>query len=292
MKLSVSIVIPNWNGEEKLRKNLPKVLKTRGVQEVIVVDDASPDKSVEVLKNEFSEVVLIEKKVNTRFADTVNLGVKRARGELVFVLNNDASTKEDTVEKAIHHFENPEVFSVSCSTGGNWSWAKFKGGFFWHYMSDQKSEEAHQTLWASGGSGIFRRDLWERLGGFDTLFAPFYEEDTDLGYRATKRGFINIFEPKSKVDHYKEVGVNQQYFSKQFVSKVAERNQLLFIWKNIHDLEMIRSHILALVKMLLLHPKYWVTFISALTKLPKVLKKRQIERNFIKVSDKEILTHF
>src|SRR5579884_918176 len=254
---TVSVVIPNWNGEEKMRRNLPKVLKTKGVLEVIVVDDASPDKSVEVLKDEFPEVVLVEKSTNTRFADTVNLGVKHAKGDFVFVLNNDASTEEETVLKTLKHFDDPQVFSVSCNASGNWSWAKFENGFFWHYMSEDKTTDSHQTLWSSGGSGIFRKDLWEKLGGLDTLFAPFYEEDLDLGYRATKRGYINIFEPSAHVEHYKEPGVNQQYFSTSFVSKVAQRNQLFFIWKNITDKEMTKQHIKALIKMLLTHPKYW-----------------------------------
>lgn len=290
--MTVSIVIPNWNGEEKLRKNLPKVLKTKGVLEVVVVDDASPDKSVAVLKSEFPRVRLIEKKVNTRFADTVNLGVIEAKGDLVLVLNNDAVTEEDTVIKALEHFYDEKVFSVSCNTGGSWSWARFKEGYFWHYMSNDSSKKPHQTLWSSGGGGIFRKDVWKELGGLDTVFAPFYEEDLDIGYRATKRGYINIFEPSSKVEHYKQIGVNTEYFKKEFVSKVAQRNQLIFIWKNIHDQSLIRQHILALVKKLVIHPKYWVIFMQAVVRLPKILKERELEKKRSMVTDREILEKF
>src|SRR5206468_7818529 len=66
----------------------------------------------------------------------------------------------------------------------------------------------------------------DKLGGFDELFNPFYEEDVDLGYRARKRGFINIFEPKSKVEHYKEKGVISLNFSQTLIAKTAQRNQL------------------------------------------------------------------
>ena len=50
--MKVSIVIPNWNGAEKLRKNLPAVLAVKGVDEIIVADDGSTDKSIEILENE------------------------------------------------------------------------------------------------------------------------------------------------------------------------------------------------------------------------------------------------
>src|SRR6185436_19159487 len=101
--MRVSIVIPNWNGEEKLKRHLPHVLKVKGVDEVIVVDDASTDSGVEVIKRDFPEVKLIEKKTNTRFADTVNLGVKHSSGDLLFILNNDASPHPDCVINSLDH---------------------------------------------------------------------------------------------------------------------------------------------------------------------------------------------
>ena len=159
-------------------------------------------------------------------------------------------------------------------------------------MSEKKSNKSHQTLWSSGGSMVFRKKIWDELGGFDQLFNPFYEEDVDLGYRATKRGYINIFEPESKVEHYKETGVIAQNYSKSEVAKTAQRNQLLLIWKNITDLEMIREHQMALVKMLLTHPKYWEVYLKALQKKSAILEKRKIEQKFTKLTDKEILERY
>ncbi len=290
--MKTSIVIPNWNGAEKLIRHLPNVLKVKEIDEVIVVDDASTDNGVELIKRDFPKVKLIEKKVNTRFADTVNLGVKNSIGDLVFILNNDASPAPDALRNNLKHFEDPKVFSVSCNSGGNWSWAKFENGFFWHYKSDEKSDKFHQTLWSSGGSGVFRKSIWDNLGGFDTLYSPFYEEDTDLGYRAVKRGYKNIFEPTSIVEHYKEKGVNEQNFSKGFISKTAQRNQLLFIWKNITSQEMIAQHQNQLIKMLLTHPKYWSIFLAALLRLPQVIKKRETEKRDQKLTDEEILSRY
>jgi GT2 family glycosyltransferase len=292
--MRVSVVIPNWNGADKLRKHLPEVLKVKGVDEVIVSDDGSTDNSLAVLEKEFPEVKVAKRETQGGFSTNVHHGVKHATGDLVYLLNSDASPEPDSLQKTLKHFDDPKVFSVSCNVGGNWSWAKWEKGFFWHYMSSQDDEKpkAHQTLWASGGSMVFRKKVWEELGGFDLAFNPFYEEDVDLGYRATKRGFINIFEPESEVEHYKEPGVIAQNYSQAKINKTAQRNQLLLIWKNIHDPKMMREHQAALFKMLLIHPKYWEVFLKALILLPQILEKRKIEKKHAKVSDKEIFNKF
>lgn len=300
----VSIVIPNWNGAEKLKKNLPYVLRVKGVDEVIVSDDASDDESVEIIEKEFPEVKLIKRERNSGFSSNVNTGVMASRGDLIFLINNDAVAERDCINTAVHHFKNPKVFSVGLNSGGSWSWAKFTNGFFWHWVSKDVPTKTHQTLWASGGSGIFRRSIWDQLGGLDEIFNPFYEEDVDLGYRAVKRGYINLWEPKSIVQHYeqvlsshkalrnKEPGVIALHFSKEKIASVAQRNQLIFIWKNITSKKLIADHKEALSKMLVIHPKYWSVFINSLIRLNKILPKRRLEEKDVKVSDEEIFSKF
>lgn len=293
--MKVSIIIPNWNGEDKLKRNLPEVLKVDGADEVIVVDDASKDASIAVIEAQFPQVKLVKNSRNLGFSPAVNIGVKEAKGDLIFLLNNDAVPRKDCLKAILGHFQDSKVFSVGCNTGGSWSWAKFEKGFFWHYQSPSVQSltlEAHQTLWASGGSGVFRKSMWEDLGGFDEIYTPFYEEDVDLGYRATKRGYINLWEPKSLVEHYKEPGVISQHFSKSYISRIAQRNQLIFIWKNITSGRFLIHHKVTLLKMLFTHPKYWSVFLSAAVKLPKILKKRTIEQKKAKLSDEEILGKF
>lgn len=290
--MKISLVIPNWNGGEKLRLNLPKVLKVRGVSEVLVSDDGSTDKSVEILENEFPTVKLVKRQNQGGFSTNVNNCFKNATGDLIFLLNSDAAPEEDCVEKVLAHFEDPKVFSVGFNTGGTWSWGEFKDGFFWHYQAKSTPTEVHETLWASGGSAIFKKSVWEELGGLDELMNPFYEEDVDIGYRSRKRGYINLWDPSAKVEHYKQKGVIEENFSKGFVSRVAQRNQLIFIWKNITDLDLILRHKWALLKMLIIHPKYWLVFWGALIKFPRIARKRTIEIKEFKLKDKDILNRF
>ncbi len=289
----VAIVIPNWNGAAKLRQHLPDVLAAANGMEVIVVDDGSTDESVKVLKSEFGQIKLIEKKVNTGFSSTVNLGVAAATAaDFVLLLNSDASPRQGFLQFLLPHFQDPKVFSVGCSTGGSFARATFKDGFFWHSQAQKKVEKAHKTLWVSGGSGIFRKSIWDELGGLDSLYDPFYEEDLDLGYRAMKRGFVNIFEPKSLVEHYREKGVIAANFSKGFVDRIAQRNQLIFIWKNITSPELFSRHKKAVVKMLIKNPKYWLIFLSALVRINQIIKRRHVEQRQAKLTDEEILDIF
>lgn len=290
--MKISIVIPNWNGEEKLKRNLPTVLKVTGVDEVMVVDDASTDGSVKIIEESFPQVKLIKKIKNSGFSSTVNLGVRESRSDLVFLLNSDAVPAEDCLAAVLPHFKDPTVFSVGCNTGGSWAWAKFKDGFFWHGQAKEKPQKAHQTLWVSGGSGVFRKSIWEKLGGLDELFDPFYEEDVDLGYRATKKGYINLWEPNSVVEHYQEKGVIEAHFSKSRVARVAQRNQLFFIWKNITSQNYFRQHLIALLRMLVTRLGYWRVFSAAVIHLADVMRKRETEKKEMVLSDEEVLGKF
>ncbi len=281
-----------------MRKHLPEVLsiaEANKIKETIVVDDASTDNSVEIVKENFPQVKLLEKNKNTGFGSNVNLGVKNSTGNLIVLLNSDASLDKDFLKYALPYFNNEKVFSVSLNAGGYWSWAKFEKGFFRHYQADRPRNDSlqfHQTLWASGGSAIFRRSIWDELGGLDPLYDPFYVEDVDLGYRATKRGYINIWEPKARVEHYTEKGVIETHFSHDRVSATAERNQLIFTWKNITDTVLFRQHLLGLLGRLMKHPKYWSIFLAALVRLPQIIHERNNEKKYAKLTDKEILTSF
>ena len=75
----------------------------------------------------------------------------------------------------------------------------------------------------------------------DPLFNPFYWEDIDLSYRAVKAGYALKFEKKSIVHHYHEKGKILTFFSGSLIQELL-RNQFVFIWKNMSDIDIIRSH--------------------------------------------------
>ena len=257
--MNISIVIPNYNGENLLKKNLPKVFeaaehycKTNDAQiEVIIVDDASTDNSIEEIKNQKSKIHIkfFKNNKNLGFSSTVNRGVKEASGEIVVLLNTDVIPQRDFLLPLLQHFEDEKIFAVGCMDKsvedskivlrgrgiGRW-----ERGFLVHKRG---SVNKTSTLWVNGGSGAFRKSIWQKLGGFDPLYNPFYWEDIDLSYNALKSGYKILFEPKSIVVHEHEKGAINQKYSKFQIKTIAYKNQFIFVWKNATDLSLQFLHI-------------------------------------------------
>lgn len=295
MKFKISVVISNYNGLDLLQKNLPLVVENTfsyaPEAEIIVVDDASTDSSVEYLKENFPRINVIKHLKNRGFPSTVNTGFKAARGDLIVSLNNDVSPDKVYLKNAVKLFNDREVFAVSFHEKG-YGWAKgfFKFGFVQH-SSGSESTKPHRTFWASGGSAIFRMSMLRSLGYFDEdLYSPYYWEDVDLSYRALKRGWKVLWEPDSKVIHNHESTMKKINNFKR--NTVIQRNQLLFIWKNITSKFLLQKHIRGLAGRIIKHPGYLRIFFAALLKFNVCMKKRKNEIKESKVSDETIFAQF
>ena len=213
----------------------------------------------------------------------------------MFLLNTDVEVKTGCFEHLLPHFEKKDVFAA----GANADWLVGRGQFINGYfdISSPKKikrtcQEAQPSFWVSGGHSAFRKSLWEKLGGLDPLYAPFYFEETDLCYRAWKRGWRVLLEPKAPVLHKHEESVIRQNFSPRYISSIAQRNQLIFVWKNITDENMFAEHKKALIKRLAKKPSYLKVFLTAAKKWPEIKRKRVIEEKEAVLTDKEIFDKF
>lgn len=296
--MTVSIVIPNWNGKALLEKNLPKVIDARKnpkneIIEIIVVDDDSMDDSVEFLKNNFSEVRIIRRTENKGFSSTVNMGVRHAKGKLICLLNTDVIPEKNFLENIHKHFKDKNVFAVGLHEKGYGpAKGEFKDGYLMHGNYGEL-KEVHESLWASGGSAVFSKKIWQTLKGLDeALYSPFYWEDVDLGYRAQKRGYKILWEPQALVEHKHESVINSDNFKKRNLDLVKERNILLFTWKNVTSKTYFNKHIARLIKRSIMHPGYVKVIVAALKKRKLVLKKRKREILESKLSDEAVLSKF
>lgn len=295
--LTVSIVMPNFNGEKLLEKNLPSLFTAKEnpkncIMEIIIVDDGSRDDSVKIITSKFPQIKLIKHKINRGFSAAVNTGVRAAKGDLICLLNSDVIPEQNFLESVFPHFLNPKVFAVSLNENGDFGWARgnFTDGFIGH-SGGPKSIKPHDTFWVSGGTGVFKRDIWMMLGGMDEkLLSPFYWEDVDLCYRAIKRDYRLIWDPDAKVAHVHEGTISS--FSKTYVKRIQERNQLLFIWKNLTSTNLFRKHLVGLVKRLVKHPGYIRIVFMALGKIGILIKARNKEIKEARISDEIIFSRF
>ena len=252
---AVSVVIPNWNGRDLLEKNLPSILAAFGSNskhELIVVDNASTDGSVEFLREAFPDVTVLGLDENLGFGGGSNAGIRAACNDVVFLLNNDMRLAPDSIDPLLDGFRDPRVFAVTSQiyfsdpdkrreetglTQGQW----LEGQLRVDHRIDPHVDELFPTFYAGGGSSAFDRRKFLELGGFDPLMEPFYYEDTDVSYGSWKRGWVILYEPRSVVyhDHRGTIG---KHFSEAYIQSVLQKNRLLFVWKNIHEWRRLAGH--------------------------------------------------
>lgn len=298
--LTVSIVIPNWNGVYLMEKHLANVIKFSPGAQLIVADDMSTDGSVEWLHEHFPHVEVVVRKKREGFAVNVNSGTARATGDIIVLLNTDVEPERGYLEPLLTHFADPEVFAVGCNEK---SWEadgsvvmRGRGVAHWekgYYLHARGEVDKTDTAWVSGGSGAFRRSMWEQLGGMDALFSPFYWEDIDLSYRARKAGWKTLFEPKSVVGHYHEEGKIKREFSPTDVKRIVYRNQFIFIWKNLSDIRIVLEHKLWTPVRLLQALKggdilMLQGFLWAMSMFPRIMAVRMQQSAMWKRNDREL----
>lgn len=215
-KRSVSIIIPNYNGKKLLEQYLPFTIDSISKEcvpfEIIVVDDASTDGSVEFLSQSFPQVIVIQNKVNHGFSYTCNKGLEAARFELCLFLNSDVKLTSSYFKDQWHYFRHADTFGVMgrmLTPDGNRieGAAKlpvlkgFKLKVNKQFYSTESNQNTTPTVFLSGANSLVVTAKMRELGGFDEIFSPFYSEDLDLGLRAWRLGWKSYYEHKSICYH-------------------------------------------------------------------------------------------
>ncbi|WP_164513383.1 glycosyltransferase family 2 protein [Thiosocius teredinicola] len=243
----ITIVIPNFNGAHLLRRNLPSVMQAAaqypGDARVLVVDDGSSDDSVEVMRQEFSAAGLVVHAANRGFADAIHTGVEQASTELLFLLNSDVELHVGCLEHLEPYFADPDVFSVcplilredGSVNPHSWNFRVFRRGYLklhrWNLDAARESRKRNKlpTLYASGGGMLVSKTKFLALGGFDSIFKPYYGEDFDLGIRAWYRGWPSYFEPEATLVHQSQGSIKESA-KRSNVKTIRRRNKYFIEW--------------------------------------------------------------
>jgi GT2 family glycosyltransferase len=234
-----SVIVPTYRGREVLDDCLNSLdRQTAASYEVIVVDDGSGDGTSEWVRSTFPSTRVVELAENGGFCRAVNQGIRVARGDVIALINNDATAEPRWLDALLDALdESPEIgFCASCSLqagapgtldGAGDEYSRFGIPFrVGRGEQDRDQFPPRDILFASGGACAYRRKVFDRVGLFDERLEAYYE-DLDLGLRAWSAGWRGRYVPGSVVVH--RGGWSDRV---QRGTRLTTRNAILVIAKN------------------------------------------------------------
>lgn len=288
----VSVVIVNFNG----KRYLEACLSTLAAQtfrdfEVIVVDNASQDGSVEHLETQFPWVRVIRNRTNLGFAGGSNEGIRHAHGDFILTLNNDTMAESRFIECLVKPMLSDESAGMCASkmllpdgrinsagiclsrSGSAWDRGRFE-------PDTGQYDRQQEVLGACAGAALYKKKMLDEIGLFDEDFF-LYMEDVDLAVRAKLAGWKCIYVPGAVVYHHHggTAGFGSSlsvYYTNRNVIWYAVKGfptGLLLAslpWMVARNLAIIPYYALRGKGMIILRSK-----LDALLGLPRMLKKRK-----------------
>ena len=209
----VSVIVLNYNAGELLLNCVESIKKsTYKNLEIIVVDNISTDKSQKTCKEKYPDIKLIQNDENFGYCEGNNIGIRKAKGDFIMILNPDTIVEPNCIRELIFAHERlgeglyqPKILSLNekqvlQSTGNmlhvfGFGFAKDKGR-----KDREVKEEIKKIGYASGTCLFTSRNVLDKVGLLDS-FLFLYHDDLDLGWRASQIGINSYYVPKSKIYH-------------------------------------------------------------------------------------------
>lgn len=247
-----SLVVPVFNKVEYTRQCVEHLRKSTpdDLYELIFVDNASTDATAEFLASLQGRVKVLTNAENLGFVDACNQGAAEARGRYLVFLNNDTAPLSGWLEALVAQVEAEPTVGAAGSKlvypdgrlqeagglifrdGSGWNFGRFSDPL------DPAFAVPAEVDYCSGAALLVRRELFERLGGFDRRYAPAYYEDTDLCFGLRSLGFKVMYCPASTVIHFEGItagtdlstgfkrfqAINQEKFVAKWADALAQQD--------------------------------------------------------------------
>lgn len=223
----LSIIIVSWNVRELLRQCLLSIRQNQGglQVEIIVVDSASADGSVEMVREAFPDVVLIDCQENVGFPRGNNLGIAAANGRYLLILNPDTEIVGDALPQMVTYMQaHPDVgvlgpqllYPDSTIQSSRRRFPTLRTAFFestWlqpyapktvldhYYAADLPDDELAEVDWVMGAAMLLPADVVTAVGGMDPGYFM-YSEELDWCKRIKAAGWRVIYFPQAKIIHH------------------------------------------------------------------------------------------
>jgi len=239
-KPEVSIIIPVYNKWQYTLNCLKSICEnTDGDYEVVVIDDASTDATAEVLSN-VKNLNLVTNEQNMGFVESCNRGARASKGKYVLFLNNDTMVTKGWLPPSLELIRREDVGAVgpklvyhdrTLQEAGGIIW---NDGAGWNYGRGDDYDKPEYSYvrevdYCSGACLLVKRELFEKLGGFDERFKPAYCEDADLCFSLRNLGYKVMYQPMSVVVHFEGVTCGTNIY--RGIKKYQEINRQKFVEK-------------------------------------------------------------
>jgi GT2 family glycosyltransferase len=248
----VSFIIVNWNGLKYLRECLSSLLsQTYPHIEVILVDNASTDGSVDFVKENFPSVKIVQNTKNLGFAEATNIGIMKSKGELIVLFNQDAIADKDWLANLVEEIKSSEEIAAVAGKVYYWgdkygkdavfcTWSKIDPYTAMPYNfagNDPKAAVDYLT----GCAMLVKKEIIEEIGPLDTGYFLYFDE-TDWCARMIRAGYKLIYVPSAIVWHVVSGSLENQ----QIKSEYMIRNRIRFALKNF-DLKYMPMFLLSFI---------------------------------------------
>lgn len=243
--MDLSVIIVNYDSAPELKKCLSSILtiNRESDSEIIVIDNNSTEREIDKLPDEFSGVNFYFRENNRGFGSGCNFGAEKASGKFLAFINPDIRLTEDVIPEIIKFMkQNPK--SGSCApkllsdSNKYQSSTGFNLGFIYEFLEAFMLIKVYRKIdyilrnryrqkvpvpvkWVSGAFMVIRKELFEKLKGFDESFFLNYE-DIDLCKRLNNAGHINYYFPYLSCSH-SALSSQSKNYEKLVISRYESR---------------------------------------------------------------------
>lgn len=209
----ISIVVLTFNNRALLDTCLSSLLAQDYTPlEILLVDNASTDGTVDYVAQKFPTVRVISNSANLGFAEGNNVGIRAAKGDFIFIVNPDTETAPGALRELVQpmlddaqigstapkllEFNRRDMIDAAGITVD-------RAGIAWHLKHGHRDDGETKPRFVFGGSGaavMYRKSMLDRIGLFDADYFAYYE-DVDLAWRAQNAGSKCLYVPRAVVYH-------------------------------------------------------------------------------------------
>jgi len=288
----ISIIIVNFNQKRFLKLCLGSIYENfRSYPFEVIVVNNSPAEDLKDLQSEFGFKLLQNE--NKGYSQANNLGASHSSGEYLFFLNADTLIRSDFLYDFAERFSGKDFGAAGMklyNEDGTFQLSFWKENTFFNeiknkkdekrfrerdkdYMSDKEREyrEIKEVDWVTGAAMIIRKDVFNKIRGFDEKYFLFYE-DADICKTLSDSGYKNYFYPFSNIMHYKGENVNSDFSDNTYY--FSKESQLIYYKKNNGLLDNLLIRIYLFMKFSLLYLTSFRKIYLRILKLTLGIKSR------------------